>query len=200
VVGKLFPHTDEWLSMTMAPDGHTIFLSGKAPGDVPGSHEIVPVSTVTGAMETPIQIPSYPLGMYIAPDGQTAYVLTAGNADLTPVNLVTRVIGTPIPVPGGVQDLAFAPGDTMAYFVSAGSLGEGDISYGFVYPIDLPSGVVGPPMRFRFQPNSIVISSDGRTAYVTDGLGVRFVDLATGKVTLTIRLPGGAHHIAMAPR
>jgi hypothetical protein len=75
----------------------------------------------------------------------------------------------------------------MAYAISATLIGP---AIGCrLFPINLVSGVVEQPVLLGFEPHAIVISSNGRSAYLTDGYGVRFIDLATGRLTLTIHMP-----------
>jgi DNA-binding beta-propeller fold protein YncE len=193
-VSKPIAHTRGWQGITVAPHGRTFYLTGKIGKE---SDDVLPVSTVTDSVEAPIRIPGGRgvATMAIAPSGNTAYVVTDnGNtfpaiAYITPLNLRTRAFGTPIVVTGGVDALAISPDGNMAYAISATQTGTA-IATDF-FPINLVSGVVEQPLVLGFESHGIIISSNGRTAYLTDGYGVRFVDLATGKLELTIHLPNG---------
>jgi DNA-binding beta-propeller fold protein YncE len=203
-VVKPFSHTRHWAFMAMAPDGRTIFLTGYISGtgpitehsfdSGPKGDEILPVNTLTGAIGTAFKVPCDPTGMEIAPGGQLAYAATAAGDDIQSINLATRVCGPLIAVPSGASDPAYSSDGTTAYTLGTMAVGKTGID---LTPINVASGVPGKPIAIGIQPHEIVISSNGRTAYATDGYGVRVIDLATGKVTLTIRMdvagggPGG---------
>lgn len=166
---------------------------------------ILPVSVKTGAAGAPIAVPGGPSGVYVSPDGRTAYVQTNGGATLTPVDLATGALGNVITVPDGVSELAILPDGSMAY-----ATGTSDVAIGggkqdsFVTPIDLETGVAETPITLLHDPYGIVVSPNGRTAYVTGGnypagsVGpptppdVTSINLVAGRVEATFSIPGGA--------
>jgi DNA-binding beta-propeller fold protein YncE len=196
--GKPLPMTSQFDAISMDPNGRTVYLTG-------GNHSngIVPVSTSSGLIRASIPVPGDPVGLAIAKNGRTAYVITNGGAQITPVGLSTGLLGSPIKVPDGVGDLAIAPNGTTAYATGNLNMAEGNRTYSFVTPIDLRSGFVGAPIRMLHAPYGIVLSPGGSTAYVTGGGGpgvpaITSIDLATGQTGSTIRVPGGASEIASA--
>ena len=83
----------------------------------------------------------------------------------------------------------------MAYATGSTNEGIGKKTYSFVTPIDLMTGVSEKPIALLHEPHGIVLSPNGRTAYVT-GLtyppgitgppippDVSSIDLATGRVS-----------------
>ena len=169
---------------------------------------ILPVNVKTGAAGAPIAVPGGPAAVFVSPDGRTAYVMTNGGDTLAPVDLETGVLGNVISVPDGVSELAISPDGTMAYATgtTADGIGGGQ-ELSFVTPIDLRTGVAGSPITLMHQPYGIVLSPDGRTAYVTGGnepvgsVGpptppdVTSINLVTGRVEATFSIPGGAASI-----
>ena len=185
----------------VTPNGRTIYVT-----DARRSNTIVAVDTRTGVHGRTIHVPGGPVGMSIAPDGVTAYVLTAGDADITPVNLATGAVGNVIQVPNLVRELAIAPGGAMAYAAGAGDVVVGKVQYSYVTPINLAEGVAEAPIPLHHDPYGIALTPDGRTAYVTGGGGtgppippdLTAIDLASGKVSGTFSVPGGANDIVNA--
>jgi sugar lactone lactonase YvrE len=119
------------------------------------------------------------------------------------VDLATGTSGTVIAVPDGVGDLAISPDGVMAYATGNTYVVIGGRNYNPVTPIDLKTGVAETPIELRYPPDGIALSPDGRTAYFTGGPNVPgdgspvhadviSVDLDTGRVDGTFRIPGGA--------
>ncbi len=93
----------------------------------------------------------------------------------------------------------------MAYATGAGGLAVGKVQYSYVTPINLAEGVAEPPIPLLHAPYGIALAPDGRTAYVTGGEAgppippdVTEIDLATGKVSGSFSVPGGANGIVNA--
>ena len=155
-------------SISIGGSGRTLYVAGC--GDsAAGFKNIVPVNVTTGVAGAPIAVPDGPLGVFVSPDGRTAYAQTNGGSTLTPVNLATGALGNVIAVPKGVSDLAIGPDGSMAYATGTHDESIGGKQYSFVTPINLKTGVAETPIALLHDPYGIVLSPDGRTAYVTGG-------------------------------
>jgi DNA-binding beta-propeller fold protein YncE len=194
-------------SISIGGSGQTLYVAGC--GDSGANFKtILPVNVKTGATGAPIAVPGGPAGVFVSPDGRTAYVLTNGGATLSPVDLPSGALGNVITIPDGVSELAFSPDGTMAY--ATGNTDEGvggGKQVSFVTPINLRTGVAGTPITLTHDPYGIVVSPDGRTAYVTGGnypvgsVGpptppdVTSINLIAGRAEATFSIPGGAGSI-----
>lgn len=171
---------------------------------------ILPVNVKTGAAGVPIPVPGTPSGVFVSPNGQTAYVITQGGATLTSVDLATRTLGTVITVPEGVNDLAITPNGAMAYATGSTNNVIGKNTFSYVTPIDLTTGVAEKPIALLHAPYGIALSPNGQTAYVTGFTyppgasgppvppDVTSIDLVTGRVIGAFKIPGGASGIMNA--
>jgi hypothetical protein len=191
-------------SISIGGSGQTLYVAGC--GDSGANFKtILPVNVKTGAAGAPIAVPGSPAEVFVSPDGRTAYVLTNGGATLSPVDLPSGALGSVITIPDGVSELAISPDGTMAY--ATGNTDE-DIGGGkeisIVTPIDLRTAVAGTPIALVHDPYGIVLSPNGRTAYVTGGnypvssVGpptppdVTSINLVAGRAEATFSIPGGA--------
>jgi YVTN family beta-propeller protein len=80
----------------ITPNGQTLYVTD------PASDRVIPISTATNVVGTPISVSSSPVGMAITPDGSSAYVV-GSNATVTSIDLTTATAGTPITLPGPVN-------------------------------------------------------------------------------------------------
>lgn len=210
-VGRPIVGTGRWYELTVTPGGHTAYLADPWSGSHTGMRgSIVPVTLRTRRVGAPIPVPGGAVGVAVAPGGRTAYAVTSAGAQLTPIDLTTRTAGPPITVAEGVSSLVITSRGRTAYVAGDDNMGVGDgVTYSFVTPIDLATGVVEAPFRYRHAPADVAVSPDGRTIYLTGGVrvgppkppAVWEADAANGHVTGTLRVPGGAAaSIAVAPR
>jgi DNA-binding beta-propeller fold protein YncE len=196
-------------SISIGGRGQNLYVAGC--GDsAAGFKSILTVNVKTGAAGAPIAVPGTPSGVFVSPDGRTAYAQTDGGATLTPVDLATRALGNVITVPEGVSELAFSPGGGMAYANGTTNAVIGKQTYSYLTPINLTTGVAEKPIALLHAPNGIALSSNGQTAYVTGGTypagltgpptppDVTSIDLASGRVRGTFSIPGGANGITNA--
>lgn len=194
-------------AVALGPSGHTLYaMVTPGHGD---TFLLEKIGLAAGKVEKSITVPNGSPTLAIAPDGRVAYVGLNGGAEVVPVDLQSGTLGSPIVVPKGVHALAVTPDGHMAY--AAGNSNEAvgtrasDLrEYSFVTPIDLVTGVAEPPIRLTHGPQDIVLSRDGRIAYVTGGVGpparpaVMVIDLTSGTVERTVSLAQGAISIAIA--
>jgi YVTN family beta-propeller protein len=145
-----------------------------------------------------------------APSSGTAYVINSGGGTVTPIDLATSRAEKPIDVSGEPVTITIAPDGKTAYVGSGASTsGAEPTSQQTVTPIDLATNTAGKPIDLQYPPGGIVITPDGKTAYVLNGfpsLTLTPVDLATDRPGKPIKLPDmlGAlpevpEAIAMAP-
>jgi YVTN family beta-propeller protein len=135
-----------------------------------------------------------PLGIAIAPDGDTAYVTNSNSNTVTPINLTSSVFGlaAPIRVGSGPAAIAITPNGATAYVSNFNS--------NTVTPIDLASRTSGRPIRVGDGPWSIAVSPNGDWVCVSnsEGQSVSVINTATRATTL-LQLASAPQAIAMAP-
>lgn len=202
-VSRPIPGTRGWTSFAITPRGRVGYLTDPLTTNHSANREeITPVDLATGRVGRPFRVPGVPIRVAaVAPGGRTAYAVTGGGDQLTPVNLVSHTASKPITVPQGVGSLAITSAGRMAYATGNENLAEpGHVTYSFVTPINLVTGVAGAPFRYRHAPTDVAISPDGKTLYLTGGIDVGppkppavwEASAVTGRVLRTLRVPGGA--------
>ncbi len=133
----------------------------------------------------------------------TAYVINSGGGAVTPINVATNTAGKPIAVSGEPVAMAIAPDGKTAYIASGASNGGAlPTSDQSMIPIDLATGTPGKPINLQWPPDEIVITPDGKTAYISNGFPsttLTPVDLATGTPGKPVKLSVEPEAIAMAP-
>jgi DNA-binding beta-propeller fold protein YncE len=133
----------------------------------------------------------------------TAYVINSGGGTVTPIDLATNTAGKPIDVSGEPVAMTVAPDEKTAY-VATGATNSGPepTSAQAVQPIDLVTNTAGKPIDLQWPADAIVITPDGKTAYIMNGfpsLTVTPVDLATSTAGKPVKLSEEPEQIAMAP-
>lgn len=137
---------------------------------------VTPINTSAKTAGSPILFGGEPGGIAITPDGRTAYVADSQNGVLVPIDLATNTLGTPIPAGLQPWGVAITPDGTTAYVADV-------LGGGMVTPIDIATKTPGSPISLPptffggvpnpAQPATIVITPNGKTAYVADtGNGV----------------------------
>ena len=148
--------------MAMTPDGKTIYVTD-------GTNSVAPVSTVTNTAGKPINIGEQPDGILITPDGKTAYVLS-GSGTLTPISTATNTPGKAVNVGvnfGGGDELAITPDGKSLYVISFPHPSQNAPGPAYVLPISTTTNTPGKPIKIGlYQPQAIVMSPGGQTAYV----------------------------------
>jgi YVTN family beta-propeller protein len=162
--------------MAMTPDGKTIYVTD-------GTNSVAPVSTVTNTAGKPIPVGQLPSQILITPDGKTAYVLS-GSGTLTPIATATNRPQRPINV--GIGDMAITPDGKTLYVVSPDP-GKNASGPAYLLPISTATNTAGKPIRIEmYEPQAIVMSPDGKTAYVvglTLGSQTEVIPVATATNT-----------------
>jgi YVTN family beta-propeller protein len=187
-------HAPDALAVT--PDGKTVYVAA-------GLDKVVSISTATNTALKPITVGKGPVGVAITPDGSTAYVVGLGGTTndregtVTPIRTASNTALRPIPVgkawPIDIT-VTIAPDGKTAYVVN--------VKQGTVTPIRTDINKARAPLDV---PNAtaIAITPDSAMAYVASGdtddhETVVPVQLATGKVLPSIRVPPDPETIAVA--
>jgi DNA-binding beta-propeller fold protein YncE len=196
--------------IAVTPNGATAYMVAY--------RDVVPVDLSTRTVGTPISIPitagGGDLGIAISTDGKTAYVPTSEMGPCTSpttcygvvftIDLTDNTVGPQIDVPDyvgtwpdGSQEvlsggIAIAPKGAMAYVVFNGT---GVQEPGWVTPIETGTDTVESPIPAGVSPSLIVITPNGKTAYVNNSFsnnavtGVTPIDLTTDTAEAQIPRP-----------
>jgi hypothetical protein len=116
--------------------------------------ELIPVNLMTDALGKAISVPLLTDGpIAIAPDGQTAYVITGTGGsvgrgpditDIAPMDLTTGNTGSPIAVLDQAIDIGISPNGRTVYVTTGNGPPAG---HTFLASIDVGTGKPGKPMR-----------------------------------------------------
>ena len=157
---KNIPVSRNALTVAITPDSKTAYVALNAAG-LGGRGLVIPVSTSTYQVGAPIKIASIlPATMLIAPNGKTLYVGDWDGGTVTPIRTATNTVGRPIktgPIPFTVT-MAITPNSKTLYVVNEGP--------GTVTPINTATNTAGKNIKVGVTPAAIVITPDGKTAYV----------------------------------
>ena len=206
------------IALTESPIGPIAVTPNGATAYMVAERDVLPVDLSTRTAGTPIPTPitggGADLGIAISANGKTAYVPTSEMGPCTSqatcygvvftIDLMTDTVGPQIDVPDyvgtwpdGSQEvlsggIAIAPEGTMAYVVFNDS---GVQAPGWVTPIDTATDTVGSAIPAGVAPNLIVITPNGKTAYVNNSFsnnavtGVTPIDLTTDTAEAQIPRP-----------
>ncbi len=184
-------------SVQITPDGKLAYAGEMATwptADGTGDGLWLAAINLTTGAQLKIAAADNSFGWAISPSGQIAYNGLATGA----VAAVDLTNGTVLPsielrAPGAAYGVAFAPDGRTVYAVSASNRVAGsDRESMWVTPINAATDIAGEPIRTPqtgYVPQ-ITIAPDGGTAYVTGGLSLCPVNLATGTALKAINLPG----------
>ena len=137
-----------------------------------------------------------PLGIAIAPNGDTAYVTNSSGDTVTPIDIRSSPFSleTPIRVGSGPAAIAISPNGARAYVSNFNS--------NTVTPIDLATNpaTTERPIRVGNGPWSIAVSPNGKWVCVSDseGRSVSVINTSTRHVT-ELQLTRAPQAIAVAP-
>ena len=211
----LKPHLRAWHvmeeSVTMAPDGKTVYVSYmafNATTPLRADAWIIPVKVASGTELKPINVSRSGIQNFtISPDSQGGYVSDAQS--VTPIDLRTGTALRPIPLPSAHHSypqqsyaLTFSPDGGTVYAV--------DESGSTVVPIDTATNTAQQPIRLTGWPNWMlddgVFAPGGKTLYVlshandmTNAVRMVPIDTATGTAGKPIDIPAGLGGIVFSP-
>ncbi len=176
--------------VSVSPDGSHVYVANQADGTV----SVIDAATNTVAALVTVGIS--PLGICVSPDGKWVYVGNENPGSISVINASTNTVATTFPV-SGVYGLAVSPDGNILYVTMAG---------GQVIVINAISYTVLSTIPIGAFPGQIVISPDGKTAYVpcvlnTNPLSssVYVVNLTTNVVSAIIPVGSFAVGIAISP-
>lgn len=214
------PGNESGPCVAMSPDGATAYVAyPKSWSKGNTSLVIVPIDVATDRPLKPIKLPkdNDVCTMAVAPNGQTAYVLTGRY--VTPVNLARGTADKPIELPDqcyrahtlvrapgkhrfvvhipalcdSITNLVIDPDGTMAYAIGTDG----------VTPVDLATGTALPAIKLAAQ--FVSFTPNGKTALVGIGSATKdsgellSIQAATGKVGRAVRMPGFPAGILVSP-
>lgn len=184
-------------SLQIAPDGRIAYAGEwatwpTADGTGDGLW-LVAINLTTGAQQK-VAAADNSFGWAISPSGKTAYDgLATGTVAAVDLTSGTVLPSIKLRAPGTAYGVAFAPGGRTLYAVSASNRVAGsDRESMWVTPIDAATDIAAGPIetpQTGYIPQ-ITVAPDGGTAYVSGGLSLCPVNLATGAALKPINLPG----------
>ena len=161
------------------------------------SDTVTPITIATNTPGTPIPVESAPYNpalMTITPDRKTVYVLDSrgvDGGDLIPIAAATSTPGTPIAIDDPAA-IAFTPDSKTAYVVfdpyRSSSAPPGP---GYVLPVTTATNTPGTAIQVGDGAGQIVITPDGKTAYVLNGQSDTVTPIATATNTAGTPIPVG---------
>lgn len=146
-----------------------------------GSGSITPITTAPTLAPGPaVNVSANPSAVAVAPDGRTAYSVSAGDGTVIPVDVATNRARAPIAVGNQPAAIAIAPDGATAYVANTGSAS--------LSVITLATGAVSTIELTGAQPVSLAIDPSGTWIYVGD---------AAGRAILPVRAANGSRAIAV---
>jgi len=189
----------------ISPDDHVLYVGlPDVTETLTGPRSVIAViDTASNGITATVHLDSVAYAVAFTPDGSVAYVAANDRLDVidTATNQVRTVLKSAQP-----RGIAIGAGGSRAY-VSAGVDSTLEV-------IDLPSGSVQDTVSLQASgiasPGNVVLTSDGRTAYVLASLqtydpAVAVIDTATNTVTTAVDLmalgavAGDDSRIAISP-
>lgn len=185
------------VALAVTPNGKRVFVSNL------GSGSVTPIRTDTDTAGPAIPVGRAPGAITVAPDGKTAYVVNGNFADRTvrPINVSTSQAGQPIQVGFEPHAITITPDGRTAYVACYNAnVPPGQPGAGSVWPINLATATAGRPIRFgAANPFTIVVNAASTTAYVTSGLGLTAIDVATNAVEGSAPAGDGPTAVVLTP-
>lgn len=171
---KVARRGDGPLELGITPNGKTVYSVN--------SVTVVPIATRTNKAGKPIYTGPNFLSMVITPDGKTAYVLGAGNS-VVPINTATNRAGKPIVIDSGTTDvfaMAIAPDGKTIYVPN--------FSAGTVVPVSTVTKTASKPIKVGPNPDSVVVTPNGKTVYVVTGNAIYPINTATNRAGKPVKV------------
>ena len=183
----------------LTPDGRTAVAMN--------DDSLMLVDVASGAVRT-VAV-SLPRQVVVLPDSRSLDVLTYPVGDvpgqLVPVTVATGAVGRRLAVGRTAAAMALAPDGRTVYVLRSGeqSVGPSGVPTfqppGSVLPVDTATGTARREIALSTLADSIAVTPDGRTAYVTTTDSVTPIDTATGTAGAPIALPGDAIGLTINP-
>ncbi len=155
---------------------------------------VVGLSISSGRLRVPVELAEEVSGFGVSPDARTLWMVTYGGSNV-PLDIASGSLGADLGTVG-CADPTFSPDGRYSWQIEACSF---DDSRPVVDRQDLQTGNVlrlslGPDDVHADDPRSVLLSPDGRTAYVTvvhsgGGSAVRLLDAVTGALGRSFPVP-----------
>jgi len=177
--------------VAFTPDSKTAYVVNDA-----WAGTVFPIQLSTGHLGRPIDVGHDPQGMAITPDGKTLYVTNEESGTVTPVRTATNRTLRPIRVGRMPGAIAITPDGETAYVDSE--------TTDAVTPIRVATNTAlkpikaGRPAGFP-DPQSIVITPDGKTVDRLDLGGVTPISVAANRPRKEIHVEPLSDRLAMTP-
>jgi YVTN family beta-propeller protein len=196
--GRQVPLGDRPLGIALSPDGRTLLVSN----DGQGTQSLMVIDRASGTVRQSIPYPAPEalfVGLAFSPDGTQAYASAGGNNMIRVYNVDAAeqqlTEGEPIRLAGRRASLypaGLAVAPTGATLYAADNLANA------LSIIDLGTRSVRANVTVGANPYAVVLSDDGRDAYVSNWgeQSVSVVDTAAGRVRQTLGV--GNHPSALA--
>ena len=176
--------------LAVTPDGTQLWVANTGPQTQPDSPTSVSViDTATNKVTATIRTKGAPSQIAFSPDGTRAYVVTADGLSTFSTNTLSRTGFTP--GLGDPHSVAVAPDGTL-YVTDTNGDSVKALS---------PAGQVRATIGVGDLPWDVVISADGKTAYVAnpDSNSVSVIATASNTVTSTVSVPGDPDTLGLTP-
>jgi len=176
--------------LAVSPDGTQLWVANTGPQTQPGSPTSVSViDTATKKVTATIPTKGAPSQVAFSPDGRDAYVVTADGLYTFSTTTLSQTGFTP--GLGDPRSVAVAP-DGALYVTDT----NGDS-----VKVLSPDGRVTATIGVGDLPWDIVISADGKTAYVAnpDSDSVSVISTASNSVTATVSVSGDPDTLGLTP-
>lgn len=176
--------------LAVTPDGTQLWVANTGPQTQPGSPTSVSViDTATKKVTATIPTKGSPTQVAFSPDGSEAYVVTADGLFTFSTKTLTKTgftsgLGEP-------RSVAVAPDGTLYVTDTDGNSVK----------VLTPGGRVTATISVGELPWDVVVSADGKTAYVAnpDSDTVSVISTATGAVTATVPVTGDPDTLGLTP-
>jgi YVTN family beta-propeller protein len=147
---------------------------------------VTPIRTATNTALKAIRVGSGPSAIAITPNGKKAYVANCHSGTVTPIRTATKTTLKAISVGACPEAIAITPDGESAYVVARH----------VVTPIATATNTAGTPINAHQMiavsyAQSIVISTDGKIAYVADALTGQVTRISTATNTALKAIPVG---------
>ena len=189
--GEVDIHTGTFpQDLAITPDGSQLWVANTGPQTQPDSPTSVSVlDTATKKVTATFKTKGAPSQVAFSPDGSKAYVVTADG--LWIFNTRTLRLAGSAPGLGDPRSVAVAPDGTLYVTDSNGDSVK----------VLSAAGHVKATIGVGELPWDVIVSADGKTAYVAnpDSNSVSVIDTATNAVTATLSVPGDPDTLGLTP-